>query len=122
MKIKMNIAKEKETRDAEIASFKAVGDGIKDSIRNSQAQFAATIGRFDEQSALLKAINEAGQRVAEVLKSTVHSQRDEVQIEGVQLSQIARRETNHSLKPRFLFRQVCPIRPNCWVQPSTDQL
>ena len=42
--------------------------------------------------------------------------------EGVQLSQIARRETNHSLKPRFLFRQVCPIRPNCWVQPWTDQL
>ncbi|OLD68516.1 MAG: hypothetical protein AUI45_10445 [Acidobacteria bacterium 13_1_40CM_2_56_11] len=41
---------------------------------------------------------------------------------GVQLSQIARRETNHSLKPRFLFRQVCPIRPNCWVQPWTDQL
>src|SRR6266568_6195368 len=42
-----NNRKQKEVRDAEIASFKAIGDEIQTSITNSQQQFAATMGRID---------------------------------------------------------------------------
>jgi hypothetical protein len=43
-----NVAKEKETRQAEIASFKAIGDGIQTSNANSQSQFAITLSRFKQ--------------------------------------------------------------------------
>jgi len=43
-----NIAKEKETREAEIASFKAIGDGIQTSNANSQKQFDATMQGINE--------------------------------------------------------------------------
>jgi hypothetical protein len=43
-----NIAKEKETREAEIASFKAIGDGIQNSIALNQSQFSKTMAGIKE--------------------------------------------------------------------------
>jgi hypothetical protein len=40
--------KQKETRDAEIASFKSIGEGIQTSNANSQSQFAITLSRFKQ--------------------------------------------------------------------------
>lgn len=43
-----NTRKQKEVRDAEIASFKAIGDGIQTSNATSQSQFAITLSRFKQ--------------------------------------------------------------------------
>src|SRR5260370_6282859 len=43
-----NRRKQKEVRDAEIASFKAIGDGIQSSISISQLQFTATMSGINK--------------------------------------------------------------------------
>jgi hypothetical protein len=45
-----NNRKQKDTRDAEIASFKAIGGGIQTSITNSQQQFTTTISRINQNT------------------------------------------------------------------------
>jgi hypothetical protein len=45
-----NNRKQKDTRDAEIASFKAIADGIQTSITTSQQQFAATMSGINQNT------------------------------------------------------------------------